>query len=86
MDAVGDRLAVVRGLTRLPVGVGFGISGPEQAGKMAAIADAVVVGSALVKTIAGGVPETLPDQLEAQVRALRVAMDGVARPALEDER
>ena len=53
---------------------------------MAAIADAVVVGSALVKTIAGGVPETLPDQLEAQVRALRVAMDGVARPALEDER
>ena len=75
LEAVGERLAVVRGLTRLPVGVGFGITGPEQAAAVAAIADAVVVGSALVKTIAGGASATLPQQIEAQVRALRTAMD-----------
>ncbi len=34
---------------RVPVVVGFGISDPAQAGEMAAIADGVVVGSALVK-------------------------------------
>ena len=28
LEAVGERLTVVRGLTRLPVGVGFGITGP----------------------------------------------------------
>ena len=79
LEAVGERLTVVRGLTRLPVGVGFGISGPEQAAAVAAIADAVVVGSTLVKTIAGGVSGTLPQQIEAQVRALRAAMDEAPR-------
>jgi len=33
----------------LPLAVGFGISDPGQAGKVAAVADGVVVGSALVK-------------------------------------
>jgi tryptophan synthase alpha chain len=38
----------VRRTTSLPVAVGFGISTPEQAGTVAAMADGVVVGSALV--------------------------------------
>jgi len=38
----------VRHATRLPIAVGFGISTPEQARVVAAIADGVVVGSALV--------------------------------------
>ncbi len=79
LEAVGERLAVVRALTSLPVGVGFGITGPEQAAAVAAVADAVVVGSALVKTIAGGNPGTLPEQITAQVSALRVAMDEAPR-------
>lgn len=83
LAAVGDRLAVLRRLTRLPVGVGFGISGPAQAAAVAAVADAVVVGSALVQTIAGGVPEQLPGTLETQVRALRDAMDAAQRPSRE---
>jgi tryptophan synthase alpha chain len=83
LAAVGDRLAVLRRLTRLPVGVGFGISGPAQAAAVAAVADAVVVGSALVQTIAGGMPEQLPSTLETQVRALRDAMDAAARPSRE---
>ncbi|HEV2169982.1 MAG TPA: tryptophan synthase subunit alpha, partial [Candidatus Binatus sp.] len=37
----------IRSVTDLPVGVGFGISTPAQAAEVAAIADAVVVGSAI---------------------------------------
>jgi tryptophan synthase alpha chain len=37
----------LRGVTDLPIGVGFGISTPEQAAEVARFADAVVVGSAL---------------------------------------
>jgi len=37
--------------TKLPVGVGFGVSTPEQASKIARFADAVIVGSALVKIV-----------------------------------
>ncbi len=37
--------------TKLPVGIGFGVSTPEQAGRIAKFADAVIVGSALVRII-----------------------------------
>lgn len=36
----------------IPCAIGFGISGPEQAAKMAAISDGAIVGSAIVKKIA----------------------------------
>jgi len=41
-----DRL---RGLTKVPVALGFGISTPEQVKEAGTVADAVVVGSALVR-------------------------------------
>jgi len=41
--------------TDLPVAVGFGIKTPEQVGSVAAIADAAVVGSALVNVIADNI-------------------------------
>ncbi|HYA36565.1 MAG TPA: tryptophan synthase subunit alpha [Candidatus Binataceae bacterium] len=41
----------LRQLTSLPVGVGFGISTPDQAAAVARFADAVVVGSAISTTI-----------------------------------
>ncbi|MBI2587036.1 MAG: tryptophan synthase subunit alpha [Rhodospirillales bacterium] len=44
----------IRKHTRLPIGVGFGIRTPEQAAEIAAVADAAVVGSALVDIVAGG--------------------------------
>ena len=40
---------VVRQNTDVPCAIGFGISTPEQAGKMAAISDGAIVGSAIVK-------------------------------------
>jgi tryptophan synthase alpha chain len=53
-----DRLVRrLRGVTRLPIGVGFGISTPAHAAAAARWADGVVVGSALVEALGtGGVP------------------------------
>ena len=44
-------VARIRRFSNLPVAVGFGISTPRQAGEIAAHADGVVVGSALVRLI-----------------------------------
>jgi tryptophan synthase alpha chain len=41
----------VRRFTSLPLAVGFGIAGPEQAARVAQYCDAVIVGSAVVKII-----------------------------------
>ena len=51
MKAVHSEVARIRKSTQLPVAVGFGIRTPAQAREIAAGADAVVVGSALVETI-----------------------------------
>ena len=52
--SVGPAVERVRRATGLPVAVGFGIRTPEQAAAVARVADAVVVGSALVDEIAAG--------------------------------
>lgn len=44
--------------TELPIAVGFGIKTPEQVAEVAGVADAVVVGSAVVARIADGLDET----------------------------
>ncbi|MBK1697233.1 tryptophan synthase subunit alpha [Rhodovibrio salinarum] len=49
---VAEAVQRLRRHTDLPVAVGFGIRTPEQAAKIAGIADAAVVGSALVETVA----------------------------------
>jgi tryptophan synthase alpha chain len=52
-EGLGDLIARVREHTSAPVCVGFGISTPEQAKQVGALADGVIVGSACVKTIGG---------------------------------
>ena len=47
----------IRALTDLPVAVGFGIRTPEQAAEVAAVADAAVVGTAIVEKIAGALDD-----------------------------
>ncbi|MBX3706854.1 MAG: tryptophan synthase subunit alpha [Pseudomonadales bacterium] len=71
------RLRWLRGLTALPVMAGFGIKDGATAVAMAAEADGVVVGSALVATIAAAAaePASIPGRLEAQVREIRTALD-----------
>ncbi len=52
VESVENKLHQIRSLTDLPVGVGFGIKDGQTAQAVSKIADAVVVGSALVKQIA----------------------------------
>ena len=54
---VAPAVARVRAASGLPVAVGFGIRTPEQARSMARVADAAVVGSALVDAIAEAIAE-----------------------------
>lgn len=49
---IGAMVRVIRENTNTPCAVGFGISTPEQAAKMAAASDGAIVGSAIVKLIA----------------------------------
>ncbi|HMO42657.1 MAG TPA: tryptophan synthase subunit alpha [Phenylobacterium sp.] len=51
-DAVRPAVERIRAASGLPVAVGFGIKTPERAGAIAQVADAAVVGSALVDTVA----------------------------------
>ena len=61
-DTIGQMTAKIRQHTTLPVAVGFGISNPEQARQVAASAEAIVVGSAIVNQIAehGRSPDLVP--------------------------
>jgi len=49
---IASIVAEIRAVTDVPVAVGFGISTPSQAAEMAAHADGVIVGSAIVRLIA----------------------------------
>lgn len=72
--SLAAEVAEIRSRVFLPVAVGFGISTPEQAAAVAAVADGVVVGSALVQALeAGGV-----DAGAAFVASLRAGMDQAA--------
>lgn len=79
--AAGVKLRWLRGMTQLPVMAGFGIKDAATARALAQDADGVVVGSALVATIAaaGTDPGSIPDRLETQVHAIRAALDQVSR-------
>ena len=62
-------VARARSATALPLAVGFGIGTPEQAARVARIADGVIVGSALIKAI--GASEQPVEAARAFVSALR---------------
>jgi tryptophan synthase alpha chain len=68
-----DGIRRIRALTRMTLAVGFGISTPAQAKAVAAVADAVIVGSAIVATIeaARGSPDLVSrtGQFLADLRA-----------------
>lgn len=65
----------MREITDLPLAVGFGISTPEQAAQVGAIADGVVVGSAFVKIVEQNADDpALEDKLESLARSLSSAL------------
>jgi len=76
---IEEHVRGIRGVTDLPVGVGFGISTPEQAAEVARYSDAVVVGSAISLLVEANVgsPQLVPavgelvGSMKAAMRTIR---------------
>ena len=88
-NLVSQAVTRIKGHTDLPVAVGFGVKTPEQAAAIAAGADAVVVGSALVEAVRtsldseGKATSATQPSVERLVRDLSAAVRGVRRAAAE---
>jgi len=74
-DAVAAAVERLRRHTELPVAVGFGIRTPEQAAEVARVADAAVVGSALVQRIADRLEHEKPEPEEIVESVLSLVRD-----------
>ena len=64
---------VVRQNTAIPCAVGFGISTPEQAKRMAEVSDGAIVGSAIVKLLEQ-YGKDAPQQIGAYVKEMKAAL------------
>jgi tryptophan synthase alpha chain len=74
-QSLEEKLTMIRQYTDLPIAVGFGISKPEQAAIVAKIAEAVVVGSAIVDLIGKvGDSDVLADRVAKFVTPIVSAM------------
>ena len=72
---VSQRVASIRTQTTLPVGVGFGIRDAATAKATAAIADAVVVGSRMVRAIEASNDDNLLSNVAVLMDELKAAVD-----------
>lgn len=79
IDTVAAKVREIRAATNLPVGVGFGIKDAVAAARIAAVADAVVIGSAIVSKIAAmtGTVAKIPAEVAAFLSGIRRAIDQV---------
>lgn len=77
VPAVSKKLDQIRKHTGLPVGVGFGIKDATSAAAVAAVADAVVVGSALVQKVeqAAGQHDRINTEIADLLAQMRAGMD-----------
>lgn len=70
---LGSIVKVVRENTDTPCAIGFGISTPDQAQKMAALSDGAIVGSAIIKILAE-YGQDAPDHVGDYVRSMKDAI------------
>lgn len=73
---IGAMVKLVRDSSNVPCAVGFGISTPEQAAKMASLADGAIVGSAIVKLIAKHGRDAVAPVAE-YVKSMKDALRGI---------
>ncbi len=75
MQDVGHNVAKIRRVTTVPVAVGFGVATPDDAARVAQMADGVIVGSAIVRQIADYQQDSsLAARVGDFVRSLKTAM------------
>jgi tryptophan synthase alpha chain len=77
VQSVEDKIREIRAFTELPIGVGFGISDAARAAQISQCADAVVVGSAIIKKMAANIldQDKMTDEVTTLLRSMRQAMD-----------
>jgi len=69
----------IRRITPVPIAVGFGVQTPEDAARVAEVADGVIVGSAIVRTVEAHQHDNeLPDHVGRFVRALKASIGSTA--------
>ncbi|MDH5446432.1 MAG: tryptophan synthase subunit alpha [Gammaproteobacteria bacterium] len=78
-EEVAERVNRIKSHSKIPVGVGFGIKDAESAARVAKVADAVVVGSALVKKVEehAGDADKIQEAISALLREIREGIDAV---------
>ena len=72
-DMIENYISKIRNYTSLPVGIGFGISNPEQVREVACYTDAVIVGSAIIKVMERNLGK--PDMLQKVGQFVRSLKD-----------
>jgi tryptophan synthase alpha chain len=75
LDEVTRRIPAIREKVGMPVGVGFGIRDGVAAARVAAVADAVVIGSRIIEEIENSPPGEAPQRVTALLGGIRRAMD-----------
>jgi tryptophan synthase alpha chain len=75
LDDVLTHLEPIRKLTKLPIGVGFGIRDGATARAICSVADAAIIGSRLIQEIEAAGPERAVEKVGAFIRAVRAEMD-----------
>ncbi len=73
-SSLAEDLQKIQSLVKLPVVAGFGISTPAQAAQVAAVADGVVVGSAIVRLFEQYKDLELEQQVAGLIRSLKQAV------------
>jgi tryptophan synthase alpha chain len=72
---VTRRVAAIREHVKLPIGVGFGIRDAQTAKALAAVADAVVIGSRIIQELENTPKEQGPQAVQAFCAGIRAALD-----------
>jgi tryptophan synthase alpha chain len=75
VSEISRNVEQIRKVSQTPIAVGFGVTTPENAADVAAVADAVIVGSAVVKQIAAGQQQQgMTARVAGFVKSLKSAM------------
>jgi tryptophan synthase alpha chain len=84
--SVAAKIPLIKGHADIPVGVGFGIRDAASAKAVAAVSDAVVIGTRIVQEIENTPPENAIAAVEAWVGGIRQALDELVMPASNSTR
>jgi tryptophan synthase alpha chain len=75
VSEIKEKIPAIRKVTRMPIGVGFGIRDAESAKRVAQTADAVVIGSHIIQEIEAAGPDQAVSRVKAFLKPIRQALD-----------